>query len=158
MNTQTQCILQVEDEDADIDLIRFAFQKSGIDGMLKAVTDGDMAISYLSGAGPHADRKKYPLPCVILLDLKLPKLSGLEVLAWLRQQPTLKHIVVVILSSSAEPHDLERAYALGANSFVQKPAGLQITIELVQTFKAWWLGFNRFADEIPTRPRPSSRI
>ncbi len=140
-----KCILQVEDEEADSFLIQFAFKQAAITNPLKVVTDGKMAINYLSGAGCFGDREKFPLPCLILLDLKLPGTSGLEVLAWMRGQPNLRHIVVVIFSSSAQPQDLNRCYELGANSFVQKPAGLQETIAFARLLKAWWLELNRFA-------------
>ncbi|HWH69743.1 MAG TPA: response regulator [Candidatus Sulfotelmatobacter sp.] len=140
----TIAILQVEDEEADITLLQYVFRQAGIQVPLRAVTDGQMAIDYLSGAGPFADRATYPLPCLILLDLKLPKLTGLEVLAWLRQQPRLKRTVVIVFSSSAQLGDVERAYDLGANSFIQKPPDLEHTREIAQLLKAWWLGYNCF--------------
>lgn len=138
------CILQVEDEEADIILVRYVFKLAGISNPLHLATNGQMAIDYLCGVGDFADRARHPLPCIILLDLKLPRITGLEVLAWLRQQPALKHIVVIVFSSSAEPRDVQRAYDLGANSFVQKPAGLEPTLEIVRRLKAWWLGCNCF--------------
>jgi CheY-like chemotaxis protein len=94
-----------------------------------------MAIDYLSGAGPFADRQKHPLPCLVLLDLKFPKLNGLEVLAWIRQQSSLKKLVVVMFSSSSQPADVDRAYELGANSYIQKPAGVEHTLEIAQLLK-----------------------
>jgi CheY-like chemotaxis protein len=138
------CILHVEDEEADIFLLRRAFHRAGVEASIKAVTDGDMAINYLSGTGAFADRRENPLPSLVLLDLKLPKVTGFEVLAWLRRQPHLKSIVVIVFSSSADPKDVDRAYALGANSFVQKPPAVHQTVHLVQTLKAWWLEQNRF--------------
>ncbi len=140
--TSLPAILQVEDEEADITLVRFVCEQAGIANPLHAVTDGQMAIDYLSGTGDFGDRSRHPLPCLILLDLKLPKLTGLEVLAWLRQQPSLKHIVVIVFSSSAHPSDIRRAYDLGANSFVQKPPDLEPTLEIFQLLKAWWLSCN----------------
>ncbi len=137
-------ILYAEDEEADIILVRFAFKHAHIPNPLHTVTDGQMAVDYLSGVGDFADRAKHPLPCIILLDLKLPRLTGLEVLCWLRQQPSLKHIVVIIFSSSAQPSDIQRAYEVGANSFVQKPAAFEPTLEIVRLLKAWWLGCNCF--------------
>jgi len=152
------CILQVEDEDADINLIRFAFKRVGINNPHVAVTDGQMAVDYLSGEGDYADRKTHPLPSLVLLDLKLPKLGGMEVLAWIRQQPTLRRLVVIILSSSAQAGDLERAYELGANSFIEKPSDLKRTLEIAQLLKGWWLCYNRFApleQAHPTRRQSS---
>jgi CheY-like chemotaxis protein len=138
------CILHVEDEQADLELVQFAFKRAGITIPLQSVTDGQAAMDYLSGTGPFADRENYPLPCLILLDLKLPKVTGLEVLAWLRQQPQHKHTVVIVFSSSAHPGDVESAYGLGANSFVQKPSSLPANLSLAQALKAWWLDLNRF--------------
>lgn len=147
------CILQVEDEEADIFLLQYVFQKAGITSPVKTVTDGEMAIHYLSGVGPYADRKTYPLPSLILLDLKLPKVSGLEVLAWLRQQKHLRRLVVVVFSSSSQPEDLLRAYELGANSFIQKPSDMEHTLEIAQLLKGWWLGYNRFAPVYEANPQ-----
>lgn len=146
------CILQVEDEEADVFLIQRVFRRAGINSPLRAVTDGQEAIDYLSGAGPYTDREKYPLPCLVLLDLKLPKIDGLGVLAWIRRQPQLKGLVVVIFSSSSQPADVEQAYELGANSFIQKPSDMTITLEIAQLLKGWWLGYNHFAPVFEIRP------
>ncbi len=144
MSSANRCILQVEDEESDIFLLKFLFNQAGIDTPLQAVTDGQMAIEYLAGAGAYANREIYPAPLLVLLDLKLPKVSGLELLAWIRQQPTLKHLVVIVFSSSVHPRDLERAYELGANSYIEKPSDMEHTAELIRFFKGWWLGYNRF--------------
>ncbi len=146
------CILQVEDEEADIFLIQHVFKKAGITSPLQAVTDGQMALDYLSGTGAYADRATHPLPCLVLLDLKLPKLDGLEVLAWIRQRPQFQGMVVVVFSSSSHPADVERAYRLGANSFIQKPSGMDKTLEVAQLLKGWWLGYNRFAPVYESQP------
>lgn len=139
------CILQIEDEEADIFLLKHVFDKAGITSPVRAVTNGQMAIDYLAGIGVYADRSQYPLPCLVLLDLKLPKISGLEVLEWVRRQPHLRHVVVVVFSSSCLPMDLERAYELGANSYIQKPFNMDHTLEVAHLLKGWWLGYNRFA-------------
>jgi CheY-like chemotaxis protein len=153
LNAQSKSILQVEDEEADIFLLAHVFKKAGIDSPLHVVTDGQMALDYLSGNEPFADRQKHPLPCLVLLDLKLPKLTGMEVLAWIRQQPSLRNLVVVVFSSSCQPADLEQAYELGANSFLQKPTGLAHSLEVAQLLKGWWLGYNRFAPIYEVSPR-----
>ncbi len=145
MNTVNNCILHVEDEEADLFLLRRAFKKAVIEPPPQAVTDGQAAMDYLSGVGPYADRQQHPLPCLVLLDLKLPGVSGLEVLAWIRRQPNLRRLVVIVFSSSSQPSDLQQAYELGANSFVQKPSGLEPTVEIAKLLKGWWLGVNRFA-------------
>jgi CheY-like chemotaxis protein len=150
-----KCILQVEDDEADVFMLQAVFKRTSITNPVHVVTDGEMAIDYLSGNGLYADRQKHPLPCLVLLDLKMPKVNGLEVLAWIRQQPRLKKLVVVLFSSSAQPADIDRAYELGANSYIEKPPNLERTLEMAQFFKGWWLGFNRYAPIDVTRP-PSS--
>ncbi len=142
---QDKCILQVEDEEGDIFLVKNVFQRAGIKSPVRCVTDGQMAIDYLCGTGEFADRNQYPLPCLMLLDLKLPRLSGMELLAWIRQQPSLRSLVVVVFSSSSDPGDIQRAYELGANSYIEKPSDMQHTLEVAQLLKGWWLGYNRFA-------------
>jgi CheY-like chemotaxis protein len=140
----TGCILQVEDEESDVFLLRHAFGKVGISEQLQAVCDGRQAISYLSGAGQYSDRTKYPVPSLVLLDLKLPDRHGLEILEWLRSQPALKGVVVIALTSSDHHVDIRRAYELGVNSYVVKPADNQKRLDLAQMLKGWWLGWNRF--------------
>lgn len=140
-----KCILQVEDEADDIFMLQVVFRRADITCPLHVVTDGQMAIDYLSGVGPYANREEHPLPCLVLLDLKLPRLNGLEVLAWIRQQPNLKNLVIVIFSSSILSEDVERAYELGANSYIQKPSDPSRTLQIAHLLKGWWLGFNQYA-------------
>jgi CheY-like chemotaxis protein len=139
------CILHVEDDEPYVYLLQLTFERAGITSPVHVVSDGQMAMDYLAGVGEFADRKKHPLPCLVLLDLKLPKVNGLEVLEWIRRQPVLKKLVVVVLSSSALSEDIERAYELGANSYIEKPCELARTQEIVQLLKGWWLGYNRYA-------------
>ena len=141
----TKCILQVEDDEADVFLLRRVFEQAGITSPLQTVADGQMAIDYLSGVGEFADRQKHPVPCLVLMDLNLPRKDGLEVLRWIRQQPNLNKLVVVVFSSSALDRDVERAYELGANSYIQKPPSLDQLREIAQLIKGWWLGYNHFA-------------
>jgi len=139
------CILQVEDEEADVFLLQHAFKKVGINESLQVVSDGRQAIDYLAGKGLFADREKYPLPALVLLDLKLPDRNGLEVLQWIRSEPGLRELVVIALTSSDHQTDITRAYELGINSYIVKPADNQKRLELVQVLKVWWLEWNRFA-------------
>ena len=132
-------------------LLRRVFEKAGITSSLHVVTDGQMAIDYLSGTGQFADRQKYPLPCLVLTDLKLPKRSGMEVLQWIRHQPRLKKLVVVLFSSSALPQDVDLAYELGANAYIQKPADPDKLKEIAHLLKGWWLGHNHFAPIVESR-------
>jgi CheY-like chemotaxis protein len=111
---------------------------------LFVVEDGQQALDYLGGAGKFADREQYPLPAVVFLDLKLPLLSGHDVLAWIRRQRELESLVVIVLTSSNEPSDLNRCYALGANSYVVKPPTPEQLEELAKAFKWYWLEYNRF--------------
>jgi CheY-like chemotaxis protein len=141
----TKGILQVEDDENDVLLFRRVFEQEGITSPLHVVTDGQMAIDYLSGIGEFGDRQKYPLPCLVLTDLKLPKKSGLELLQWIRHEPRLKKLVVVLFSSSALPHDVDQAYEWGANSYIQKSADSHQLKEIAQLLKRWWLGYNHFA-------------
>lgn len=120
----SQTILLVEDDSNDVLLLQRAFRRAGLVHLLQVATDGDQAVAYLGGEGQFADRQKYPLPALILLDLKLPRRSGLEVLEWLRGQVNeIKTLPVIVLTSSRLSEDVDRAYGLGANSYMAKPSG-----------------------------------
>ncbi len=138
-------LLYVDDDDNDILLLQTAFERAGIKHSLQVATDGQMAIDYLEGKASFADRDRYPMPSLILLDLKLPRKTGLQVLHWIRRQRRLAAIVVIILTSSPDAGDVRRAYELGANSFVVKPSDIQQLSEFARRLKDWWLGSNQFA-------------
>lgn len=139
----TRTILLVEDDPNDILLTQRAFRKANLaNASLQIVSDGDSAVFYLSGEGKYSDRDRYPLPVLILLDLKLPRRSGHEILAWLRQQPEIKRLPVIMLTSSKENMDINQAYDLGANSYLVKPVGLAALVEVVQTLNLYWLLLN----------------
>src|SRR2546429_5508391 len=114
-------ILIAEDQGADISIILRAFTKARVLNPVQVVRDGEEVIAYLNGEGKFANRAEYPLPELLLLDLKMPRIDGFEVLRWLRQQPGLATLRVVVLTSSKEMRDLNLAYQLGANSFLVKP-------------------------------------
>jgi CheY-like chemotaxis protein len=139
------CILQVEDEAHDVFLLQRAFRASHIDNSVQVATDGQMAIDYLAGADHFSDRNRYPLPSLILLDLKLPRKSGREVLQWIRAQPGFRRIVVIAFTSAPYIGDVGLAYDLGANSFLVKPTDFSRYLEIAQLLKAWWLDYNQFA-------------
>jgi CheY-like chemotaxis protein len=126
-------ILYAEDDANDIALVQVAFQpRPDLD--LHFVVDGAEAINYLAGRGKFADRRTYPLPKVILLDIKMPRLSGFEVLAWLRQQSSIAAIPVIAFSSSDQQSDIDKAYQLGVNAYVVKPSGfLRLQTVLLRT-------------------------
>jgi CheY-like chemotaxis protein len=143
LNVSNYSILLVEDDSNDVFLIQRAFRKAGIPNPLQVVEDGEAAVFYLAGKPPYNDRDRYPLPDLILLDLKLPRKSGLEVLEWLRQQAELKRLPVVVLSSSKENREINRAYDLGANSYLVKPVAFEALLDMVKTLNLYWLIFNQ---------------
>ncbi len=132
-------ILYAEDEGDDALLLEFAFERAPIPNSLKIVTNGDEAVAYLSGEGFYADRRQYPLPGLVLLDLKMPRRSGLQVLQWIRQQPHLAALPVVIYTSSEDPGDLQQAEALGANEYLIKPSSVGQIAKLIRRLTQRWL-------------------
>jgi CheY-like chemotaxis protein len=146
MTTTNRALLLVEDNEDDVFLMKRALKGARVVNPLLVVEDGQQAVDYLGGAGKFADREQYPLPAVVFLDLKLPLLSGHDVLAWIRRQRELESLVVIVLTSSNEPSDLNRCYALGANSYVVKPPTPEQLEELAKAFKWYWLEYNRFDD------------
>ena len=138
-----QTFLIVEDEENDIYFLKHALQKAGISNPVQVVESGQAAIDYLAGTGKFADRNTYPLPTMIFLDLKLPQVHGLDVLKWIRTQSSLPPLVVLVLTSSSLHEDIERAYRLGANSYVVKPSSPEKLLEIVGDFRDWWLTHNQ---------------
>jgi CheY-like chemotaxis protein len=136
-------VLFVDDDENDIFFLKRAFKDAGISNPLIVAHDGQEAIDYLSGLGAFSDRREYPLPCFLILDLKMPRKTGMDVLQWLRAEPVFRCLPVMILSSSAHRYDVERAYRLGANSFVVKPASVDKRTELARHIKGFWLNFNQ---------------
>jgi CheY-like chemotaxis protein len=141
-------ILLVEDDADDAMLIQRAFRKAKIVNPIQIVSDGDEAVAYLSGAERYGDRRQFPLPVLIILDLKLPRRSGFEVLEWLRSQPGLKRTPVVVLTSSKETVDVNHAYELGANSYLLKPVTFEALQEIMKTVNLYWL----VSSEMPIPP------
>ncbi len=144
-------ILLVEDNLNDVLLMRRAFAKAQLPNPVEVVGDGDTAVAYLAGENQYADRRRYPLPVVLLLDLKLPRRSGFEVLEWLRRQPGLRRLPVVVLTSSQEMADVNRAFDLGANSYLVKPVAPAALLDLVKTLGLYWLDYNQ-QPHIPGTP------
>ena len=130
-------VLLVEDEPEDRIILADAFRRVAPKLALQTVQDGEEAIDYLAGRGGFADRAAHPVPRLVLLDLKLPRRSGFEVLEWIRSSPDHKDLPVVVLTSSAEPLDIDRAYALGATSYLVKRLGLAETREIVRGLNAY---------------------
>lgn len=145
-------LLLVEDDPNDVLLLRRAFRKANVTSRLQVVANGELAISYLLGENDFANRENFPLPALMLLDLKLPRRTGLEVLAWLRQQPLpLKRLPAVILTSSRQAVDINRAYELGVNSYLVKPAEFEQLLEMISTFHHYWLTHNE-KPEVQAQP------
>jgi len=138
-------ILLVEDDPNDVFLMKRALKGSEIRNPLQLATNGQEAIDYLSGAGKFANRTEFPLPDLVFLDLKLPYKSGFEVLEWIRSQPALDTMVVVILTSSSEERDIEKGYKLGARSFLIKPPTPRMLLDLMVSLKEYWMKHNEFA-------------
>lgn len=143
MTSQGPTILLVEDDPNDVFFLQYAFETVGIGNPLQVVQDGQKAIEYLDGTGCFADRAKFPLPILVLLDLKLPVKMGLEVLRWIETQPSLANLLVVILTSSSDTDDIEQAYRLGARSYLVKPVSLEKRVEMARMIKNYWLGLNK---------------
>jgi CheY-like chemotaxis protein len=130
-------ILHVEDNPDDVMLMNLAFNRAGITANLHVVSDGDEAIAALADGASNGGP-----PICVLLDVKLPRVSGLEVLAWIRSQPRLRRLPVILLTSSSQTADINRAYDLGANSFLVKPPDLDSLTQLVKTVAHYWVQTN----------------
>jgi CheY-like chemotaxis protein len=135
-------ILLVEDNPDDVFFMQRACKSAGVTNPLQVAEDGNKAIDYLSGAGKFDDRTAYPLPCLMLLDLKLPGKSGLDVLGWVREQREFTTRVVIVLTTSREPRDIHEAYRLGANAYLVKPTSPSQLSELMVAIKTFWIDHN----------------
>ncbi len=141
MSTSRQTVLLVEDRSDDVLLLQRVLKRANLGRVTHVASTGEEAIAYLDGTGEYADRRSYPLPGIIFLDLKLPGMSGFEVLAWMRQQPQFDRIRVVVLTGSRHTIDVYRAYELGANSFLAKPVDLSSLENAISTPNLSWLDF-----------------
>jgi two-component system response regulator len=134
-------ILLVEDNADDEELTRMALERSGVANHLVVARDGVQALDYLFGTGPHAGTQP-PLPTVVLLDLKLPRVDGLEVLKRIRQEERTRRLPVVVLTSSKEEQDILDSYGLGANSYIRKPVEFDRFFEATRQLGLYWLVLN----------------
>lgn len=148
--TVSKIILLVEDNEDDAFLMTRALFEAAIKNKVFHIEDGREAIAYLEGSGKYADRDKFPVPAIVFLDLKLPYKTGHEILEWCASQSNLSHVIRIVLTSSNEPSDLKRAYALGAHSYLVKPPGASQLLDMAKSFKWYWLDWNRpSADLVP---------
>ena len=132
-------VLWAEDDDDDAFLMELAFEKAAVPNLLFRVSDGAQAMAYLAGQEPFSDRVLYPLPLLLLLDIKMPQMSGLEVLAWKSSQPELRELPTVILTTSQHLRDMEEAYRLGAKAYLVKPSTFEGLVDQVKKLHAEWL-------------------
>lgn len=161
MDVRRGKILLVEDDPNDVMFVHMAFERAQLGHALTMVSDGDQAIEYLRGQGPYADREKFPVPSMILLDLRLPTVSGFEVLKWVRGQEEYKRLPITVFTGSDYQKHLDRAYELGANSVILKPFRLEDFFGAVSMVTDFWLatcqlpeprGMQRPGDCGPGRP------
>ena len=138
-SAQSLTVLHVDDDPNDTALLQAASRKAEVLFELHNVEDGDQAIAYLNGSGKFADRVHYKLPSLVLLDLKMPRATGFEILSWIRNHPTLKRLPVIVLSGSELQDDIRNAYAAGANSYLIKPLGFESLVDLVKSISGAWL-------------------
>jgi CheY-like chemotaxis protein len=136
-------VLLAEDDENDVFFMLRAFREVGLPNPIHVARDGQDAIEYLAGDGRYQDRKAFPFPALAILDLKMPRKSGMEVLSWLRRQPLLSALPVMILSSSVNQYDVERAYQLWVNAFLSKPIDTEKRVELTAIIKDFWLNLNQ---------------
>jgi two-component system, response regulator len=139
---KSKCILLVEDNEDDVELTKRALARSNVANDLFIVNDGQEALDFLFKRGRHQNRDEDSDPCLVLLDIKLPKVSGLEVLRALRESDELPRYPVVMLTSSNEDRDLVESYNLGANSYIRKPVDFEQFVEAVQQLGIYWLVLN----------------
>src|SRR5439155_4785041 len=140
---RTGTILLAEDDPNDVILFQRAMERASLSAdSLKVVRDGEKAISYLSGQGIYADRDVYPLPALLLLDLKMPRKSGPEVLSWLRKHPQLRYLILVILTSSNSTEDELMDCEAGENSYLVKPVEFTEMVEMIRKVTFYWVQMN----------------
>lgn len=134
-------LLIVEDNEDDIFFIDRIFKQLGARCHLTFARDGVEAVDYLSGKGKFKDRAKFPLPTIILMDLKMPRMSGFEVLEWMQRQPEIKLIPTIVVTSSTLQEDVTRAYRLGANAVMNKPVDKDSLLQMLKTFHIYWTDY-----------------
>jgi two-component system response regulator len=139
-------ILLVEDNPDDVELTRIAFEQANGANLLRVVPDGAAALDYLFARGKHAERDATALPSLVLLDLNLPRLDGREVLQAIRANEATRNLPVVVLTTSAEPFDIDASYGLGANSYIRKPVDFDQFVWAVKQVGLYWLMLNETPD------------
>ncbi|MDB6055083.1 MAG: putative response regulator, CheY [Verrucomicrobiales bacterium] len=146
-------ILIAEDSEQDLQMLLRAFQSAGVQNPVQVVPDGLEAIRYLSGEGPYANREKYPFPAILLLDLNMPKQDGFAVLSFLEERSIGSKLLKIVLTGLSDRKLIDKAYRLGANSFLHKPTRSEDLQNLVHFFKEYWLILNRLPGPANASPR-----
>jgi CheY-like chemotaxis protein len=147
-------VLHIDDDPNDTELFRAAARKANVQFSIYNVADGDQAMAYLNGRGVYADRRLYPLPVLILLDLKMPRATGFEVLSWIRNHSQVGNLPVVVFSGSELKDDIQQAYAVGADSYMVKPLGFTELVNLVKTLNTDWI--TRGVRQLSSMARPGT--
>jgi CheY-like chemotaxis protein len=132
-------VLHIDDDPNDTELFQAAARRAQVRFSVQNVTDGEQAMAYLKGRGLYANRQLYPSPALVLLDLKMPRATGFDVLKWIRHHPEVGNIPVVVFSGSELRDDIQQAYAVGADSYLVKPIGFNALVELVKNIDAAWI-------------------
>jgi CheY-like chemotaxis protein len=138
MGTTDYPILLAEDEENDAMLLKMAFEKAGVHNQVEWVKDGMEAITYLNGGDPYGDRRRYPAPGILIIDVKMPRMGGLELLAWMRENPQFRIIPTIIMTSSRQDSDIQKAYELGANTYMIKPSSFDELVTMVKAIHGYW--------------------
>lgn len=152
-DTRVPIILLADDSETDVLLLRRAFDLMGFPVLLHTVEDGAEAIAYLEGQGKYQTRSEFPLPDLLLLDLKMPMANGFEVIQWVRAQPRLASLRIVVLTTSDQTIDIDRAHRLGANSFLVKPISFDEFKKTVKSLCDYWLTLSK----LPYSSRPARK-
>jgi CheY-like chemotaxis protein len=139
----TPAILHIEDDANDVLFLQIVLKRAGVTCPLHVARDGQQALDYIEGKGSFSDREKYPVPYLVLLDLKLPYVMGLGLLKRLRENPEFDSTIVIVLTSSNDPSDVDTAYRLRANAYLVKPAGMAAMETLARNLKEFWLTLNQ---------------
>ncbi len=136
-------LIAEDDQDTQL-LIHRAFKQADLAAPLYFTNDGEQTIQYLAGRGKFADRNQFPLPAILLLDLKMPFKDGFDVLRWIRDNPSFRKLVVIMFSGSSLERDVEQAFELGVNSFVMKPVSFSELLQVIMAIHHYWFGCNHF--------------
>lgn len=143
MSTKSNVVLQVDDDPSDALLLQQACRRAEVSFQLQTVGDGQSAIAYLAGTGSFANREEHPLPTLLLLDLKMPRMTGFDVLKWVRSNKEFRTLPVVVFTASNQEGDIRQAYEMGANSYLVKPVGIHTLIDMIKLLDNYWLDLNQ---------------